>query len=143
MDENKTKKHDNTLIIGTALFFDLSIGFITLIIGLIPVVGVVNLILVPILSLIPMFTFQLWFKMRGTNFRSLKRVLALPGAFILESIPFIGLLPGWTATVLILVYTEKLKQATTVSREDIPVTDINKYRRPVSLQENENLRKAA
>ena len=110
--ENEPKK-SNTLIIGTALFFDFALGLI----GLVPLIGQAS---AWIFSIFPLMTFWLWFKIRGMNFMTPKRALTLPGAYIIEALPFINILPGWTAAVLILIYSERIKQVVGMKKKETP-----------------------
>lgn len=62
-------------------------------------------------------TFYLWFKMRGLNFATPKRAGTLGGAFIIEVVPFLSMLPAWTAAVVILALDSKIKKV--APRSDI------------------------
>ena len=130
--ENEPKK-SNILIIGTALFFDFALALI----WLVPFIGPAG---AWAFSIFPLMTFLLWFKMRGMNFMTPKRVFTLPGAYIIEAI--LSILPAWTMSVLILLGTEKIKQVTGAQKKETPVTDINDYRR-IQADRKTSARRAA
>jgi hypothetical protein len=47
-------------------------------------------------------TYFLWFKIKGVGFSS-KRALNLGGSFLIEMIPIIDALPGWTLAVILMI----------------------------------------
>ena len=56
-------------------------------------------------------TFYVWFKIHGISFMKPKRLLAFGGASIIEiiPIPLLASLPAWTAAVLYLAISNKIK----------------------------------
>ncbi|MBX4210600.1 hypothetical protein KW783_01360 [Candidatus Parcubacteria bacterium] len=87
----------------------LSIDGVQFLLTFIPIVGwIINMILSGMAWLI----FYMWFKSRGISFGSPKRALSLNGGFLLELIPIFDALPGWTATVMILVFSTRVKEVT-------------------------------
>lgn len=84
------------LMEGTALLFDA-----------VSIIPFANIVVVPAAA----FTFWLWFKIHGIDigFTSPKRLLTMSTGSLIEIIPVISALPGWTAAVGItlgLVYFE-------------------------------------
>lgn len=55
-------------------------------------------------------TFYVWFKMKGLNFITPKRIGTFSGAFLIEVIPFLSALPAWTAAVVVLALDSKIKK---------------------------------
>lgn len=55
-------------------------------------------------------TFYLWFKMRGLNFTTPKRIGTFATTFIVEVIPFLSALPAWTLAIVILALDSKIKK---------------------------------
>lgn len=95
------------LMISTALFFDLLLG----ILGQIPILG-------SALAILPLLTFALWFKLHGMKFTSPKKLLTLPVATIIEAVPILNILPGWTVAVLVMLNADKLKKITGLGATD-------------------------
>lgn len=91
------------LMIGTALFFD----FFQTVVGWIPFVGNVAAMIV---SGFAFMTFFLWFYLNGISMITPKRLLAMIGGGIIEMIPYINILPGWTLTVVFLIGTTKVTE---------------------------------
>ncbi len=71
---------------------------LALIASFIPFVGwVIN----AFLTIIIFLTFFMWFKMKGIKFNSPRKLATLPIGLIIELIPYINILPGWTVSVII------------------------------------------
>ena len=68
----------------------------------------VGAIVTPVISVIAWLTFYLLFKRRGVHFNSPKRVLSMGGGFLIELLPIINILPGWTVAVILVIGTTKL-----------------------------------
>ncbi len=105
MDEKGTNLSYGTtfLLISTALFFDI----FQFVINLIPVAGQIISILITGLAFM---TFWLWFRIKGLKFNSPKRVLSMGLGTIIEAIPILNILPGWTISVLLIIGTTKIKK---------------------------------
>lgn len=105
MDEKGTNLSYGTtfLLISTALFFDI----FQFVINLIPVAGQIISTLITGLAFM---TFWLWFRIKGLKFNSPKRVLSIGLGTIIEAIPILNILPGWTIAVLVIVGTTKIKK---------------------------------
>lgn len=96
--EKELKNHTIAFMIGVALFYDvlqwlLAFVFMDWLVGF-----------------FAFLTFYVWFKTRGLNFTTPKRVLTLGGSFMIEIIPFLSTLPAWTAAVTILALDSKIKK---------------------------------
>jgi len=95
------------LMIFVALIYDL----FQLIINLIPIAGQ---ILSFVITIFAFLTFYLWFKIYGRSFVSPKRAMAMGAGVIIEIIPIISILPGWTVAVILLIGIEKLEKITSL-----------------------------
>ncbi len=100
--ETQIKFGTGFLMTLTALFFD-TLQALT---GWIPLVG--N-ILAAIVSFFVFMTFWLWFHMYGINMITLKRLGSLGLGWLIETIPYINILPGWTVAVVFLIATTRVK----------------------------------
>lgn len=87
------------LLIGTALFFDALQAICTLTVVLLPVSYIV--------TFFAFMTFWFWFRTKGIKFNTKVRSMSFGGASILELIPFLSALPGWTLAVSIIILTTK------------------------------------
>ncbi|MFZ2621219.1 MAG: hypothetical protein WAX85_01845 [Minisyncoccia bacterium] len=103
-DDAKIKDTTLFLMIAVALSFD----FLQALIGWIPIVG--N-IMSDLMSVFICLTFVFWFMMVGIKI-SQKRIMALVGGGAVEIIPFINILPAWTAVVVYIVGTTRIKELT-------------------------------
>lgn len=63
-----------------------------------------------IISAVAFCTFYLWFKLKGIKFNSPKKMLALPGGFLIEMIPYLNMLPGWTMAVFMTTAADKIEK---------------------------------
>lgn len=91
------------LMVGVAIFYDV----FQLIIEIIPLVGQ---ILSLFITLFAFLTFYVWFKIKGRSFASPKRAMAMGAGVIIEIIPILNILPGWTVAVLFLVGIERVEK---------------------------------
>ncbi len=73
--------------------------------ALIPYIGWLANIL---FSFCVFLTFFMWFKIKGMKYNSVKKMAALPAGFLIELIPYINILPGWTLSVIINTQGDKL-----------------------------------
>lgn len=56
------------------------------------------------------FGFYLWFKLHGVHFNSSKRIASFWGGLIIELIPIVNMLPGWTLAVVLVISTTKIEK---------------------------------
>lgn len=101
--EPKISKETAWMMITVAIFFDL----ISFLINLIPIVGQVISIAIPIVAY-P--TFFLWFMLKGVKLMTTKRIAAMGGGFVVEVIPLVNMLPGVTASVVFTILSTKVKE---------------------------------
>ena len=94
-------------MVGAALFYDV----IQAGLDLLPFVG---WILSPLVSIPAFLTFYIWFKIYGRNFMTPKRALAMGAGVIIEMIPILNILPGWTVAVLFLIGLEKAEKIASI-----------------------------
>lgn len=87
----------------TSLFFD---AFQALV-GWIPYIGNV---IAGLISFFAFMTFWLWFHMKGVKMMTPKRFGSLGLGAVIETIPFINLIPAWTMVVAYLIGTTKIKE---------------------------------
>lgn len=74
-------------------------------IALIPFVGwIINFLL----GIIVFLTFFIWFKTKGMKYTSARKIASLPLGFLIEMIPYINILPGWTVSVIINTQGDKV-----------------------------------
>jgi len=104
MEQKEISNTTLALMISVAIFFDV----LQFIIGLVPIAGQYISVMVTIIAL-P--TFYLWFKIYGRSFMSPKKVMALGCGTIIELIPILNILPGWTVAVIFLVGIERAEKA--------------------------------
>jgi hypothetical protein len=103
MEKNPISYTTGFLMVFTALSFD----GMQAIIGWIPAFG--N-ILADLFSIFVFLTLFLWFKMHGVQMVTSKRLGSMTGGFIIEMIPYVNLIPAWTAVALYLISTTKIKE---------------------------------
>ncbi len=103
-DENRLTKATIALMISTALFFDAIQFFVSFI----PFLGEVISVC---LSVCVFLTFFLWFKFKGIKFNNLKKSSSMIIGFLIELIPIIDMLPGWTAAVVLTIITNQPPKA--------------------------------
>jgi hypothetical protein len=94
----------------TLVFMLVVAGFYDLIQFLISFIPILGQVISMLISVFAFLTFYLWFKTYGMNFMTPKRALTMGGGFLVELIPILDMLPAWTATVIILVGTTKVKE---------------------------------
>ena len=105
--ENKNGKIDNitaVLMIGVALLID-SIQLVLTIFG-------IGLFINWLISILAWLTFFLWFVLNGVSFmKKPKLFFTLSGGGLVETIPILPLsaLPGWTATIITIIFMTKVK----------------------------------
>lgn len=97
------KTYTIILMIGAALLFDLAQA----IVGWIPFVGNAA---ADIMSLFIFVTFFIWFGMNGISMITPKRLSALVGGGLVEMVPYLNILPAWTAVVIYLIGTTKIQE---------------------------------
>lgn len=93
-------------MIATALAYDIT----QFLFNFIPVVG---WIISGFIFAFAFLTFYVWFKLYGTNFMTPKRALAMGAGVIIEMVPILNSLPGWTVAVLFLIGIEKAEKIAT------------------------------
>ncbi len=98
------------------LFVAILYDFAQLIVNFVPLAGQ---ILSFIITIFAFLTFFLWFKFYGRSFTSPKRALAMGAGVVIEIIPILSVLPGWTVSVIFLIGIEKIQKT-------IPVVGKNK-----------------
>lgn len=100
-EERKGKGLGNTtlvLMFSTAIFFDVLQWLLAF------------LFMDWLVSIFAFLTFYVWFKMRGLKFATAKRTGTMAGAFIVEIVPFLAMLPAWTSAIVILGLDSKVKK---------------------------------
>jgi hypothetical protein len=102
MEEKKSsqkelKSHTIALMIGTALFFDFSQWLLAFI------------FLDWLMGFFAFMTFVFWFWLHGMKFTTPKRMATMGGAFIIEIVPILSVLPAWTGAVIVLILDHKAK----------------------------------
>ena len=107
MQEKGLKNTTISLMIAVALFFDALQALLTLI------------FMGWLVGIFAALTFYVWFKSHGISFMKPKRLFAFGGATIAEVIPFLSVLPAWTAAVSYLALQSKIQEV-------IPGADITK-----------------
>lgn len=55
-------------------------------------------------------TFYVWFRTKGMKFNTFKRAGTLSTALFIEIIPWLSLLPAWTASIVVLALDSKIKK---------------------------------
>ncbi|MCK5060197.1 MAG: hypothetical protein KAR00_03605 [Candidatus Pacebacteria bacterium] len=61
-----------------------------------------------LLTFLAWFGFYLYFKIKGVNFNTAKRVLSFNGGAIVECVPLLNALPAWTVAVTIVVLSTRV-----------------------------------
>lgn len=70
-------------------------------VGALPIAGV---ILGPLVGFLIWFTFFIWLKLHGVTMGdNVKRMIVMLVGFFFEMIPIVGILPIWTATIIITI----------------------------------------
>lgn len=96
-------------MIGVALFFD-AIQALTSYIYFIPFVGFfLEWVISSGVSLFAFLTFSLWFYIAGLKFNT-KIASTTAGAFFIELIPILNILPTWTLSVALVFILTKTKE---------------------------------
>lgn len=93
--ERRITKSTAGMMVIVALLFDL----IEILLNLVPFLG---WILIWLMDMLVWLTFFLWFKVRGVGFSS-KRSLSLGLGLLIEIIPVVDILPGWTLAVILMI----------------------------------------
>lgn len=112
MEPKKHRISTQTIVLITvvALFFDFCIAGVELL-EFIPVIGNITvLIWSGLVSVFAWLTFYLWFKVHGVSFVGPKRILAFPIAFLAKLVPFVGIVPTWSAAVIFLFGTTRAEE---------------------------------
>jgi hypothetical protein len=105
-EEPELKDATRWLMRGTAILFDLAS-----IVSLVPVVG---WILQWIVAIFYNLTFWVWFKMHGISFSNPKNLTKYIMGSLVELIPEIGILPGYSISIFLL--TSKSKAIKTLTK---------------------------
>jgi hypothetical protein len=87
------------LMLGTAIFFDLT--------QIIFAFAFMDWLV----SFFAFLTFWLWFKFNKRSFVHPKRAVAIGSGVIIEMIPFLAILPGWTIMIILLIAIEKAEKS--------------------------------
>lgn len=86
-----------------AIIFDVILALISLI----PFVGwIIN----ALISVVAFLTFFMWFRTKGIKFNSPRKMASLPAGFLLELIPYLNILPGWTVAVFMTTASDKVEK---------------------------------
>lgn len=101
-NENKLSEITIGLMVATAFLFDLAQLLISLISG--TVAEIANWLL----SIVFFGVLYLWFKIHSISFTSPKRLLSMGGGFLIEVIPYLDLLPGWTVAVALTIFFSRV-----------------------------------
>lgn len=96
----KISKKDFVLMLAVAIFFDVTLGLIQLI----PIAGSVA---ASVFNAIPFTGFFIWYQLLGLDFKKPKRALTFFGCSIVEFIPALNALPGWTFEVVVMYIMQK------------------------------------
>ena len=70
----------------------------------------VNFMVGMLVSVWAWLSFYVWFKFHGITFLGVKRIMAFPLAMVIKVVPFLGLIPAWTAAVLVLFSTTRAEE---------------------------------
>lgn len=105
MEDNKPKEPELSytttfLMVGTALLFDV----LQFLLQAIPIAGQ---ILAWVFSLIAGGILIFWFYLHGIKFNTPKRLFSMGIGGLIEMIPVVNALPGWTIAVLLVIGTTK------------------------------------
>jgi hypothetical protein len=105
MDEESQKKPkisktDFVLMLVVAIFFDIVLALIQLII----IVGSVS---AEVFNVVPLMLFFIWYTLKGISFANKKNSLTFFGCALIEFIPIINALPAWTAEVVLMYIFQK------------------------------------
>lgn len=109
-EENRYSLSKPTVVImvTVALFYDFVQAIISLL-HIIPALGnLMAAIATALLSAVAWLTFYFWFKLHGIHFNTAKRALTMGSGFIIELIPVLNILPGWTLAVILVILTTKV-----------------------------------
>jgi len=98
MQGRELKNHTIVLMVVTALFFD-SLQWV-----------LAYILMDWLAGFFAFLTFLVWFWLYGIKFTTPKRLATMGGAFIIEIVPILSLLPAWTGAVVILVLDYKAKK---------------------------------
>ncbi len=86
------------LMIGTAIFFDLTQVLLAFV------------VMDWLVSWFAFLTFWLWFKFHNKSFLNPKRLPAIGVGVVIEMFPLLAALPGWTIAVILLVGIERAEK---------------------------------
>ena len=98
--ESKISESQKWLMFGTAIFFD--------VISLISLIPIIGWVLGWVVWAFAFMTFWLWFKINGLSFSKPKNLLSFFGGSVIELIPILNILPGWTVMILYMTRVEKI-----------------------------------
>jgi len=111
-DQPKLNFIDNFFMIATALVFDGIPAFFTFV--TLPLGGIGGVVAGYIVWPFAWLTCWLWFTMKGVKFLGNKwRTISFFGMPVLEFIPYLNNLPGWTAMVVVTSMTVKAEEKLT------------------------------
>lgn len=108
-------KVDFLMMLTVAIISDITLALI----ALVPYVGwIIN----GLLSLFVFLTFFTWFKMKGITYTSARKMAALPAGFLIELIPIVNILPGWTVAVILNTQGDKINTLVPGAKTSTPRT---------------------
>ncbi len=99
-NDPQISKKDFALMLTVAIFFDVVLA----VIQLIPIVGSVA---ASVFNVIPFIGFFIWYQLLGLDFKKPKKAFTFFGCSLIEFIPVINALPGWTSEVVIMYIMQK------------------------------------
>ena len=93
MNEEKIESSTKWLMVGVAFLIDcFQIG-----INLFPIIGpIIGFLLDPIVSIVALIVFWIWFNKNGINIYTGKTWGGTFAAMVVEILPGFGIIPGWT-----------------------------------------------
>lgn len=103
MDRKEISNITMVLMVATAVAYDI----VQFLFNFIPFIG---WIISWVIFIFAFMTFYVWFKIYGRNFMTPKRAVAMGAGVIIEMIPILNSLPGWTIAVLFLIGIEKAEK---------------------------------
>ncbi len=107
----KIPKTTAVLMVLLAVSVDV-LGFLIGLLHFIPVLGnIIAAVVIWIMSLIAVFVFYIWLKMKNVSFVSAKRVLSFFGSFFGEMIPVIDAFPLWTTGIALTIGSVWMEEA--------------------------------
>lgn len=91
------------MMMAVAIVCDISLALI----ALVPYVGwVINGLLSPCVFIL----FFTWYKIKGIKYTSMRKMAVLPAGLLIEMIPYVNILPGWTVSVFLNTQGDKINK---------------------------------